>query len=277
MDVPLLREIGVGGLVVPYLEVGDPTGPPVVMIPGLTDGLGPVSLPRTRELFTALPLPIERVRGLVVSHRDPVVAPVTTRQLAADIAATLRQLLDRPAILVCHSMGGMVAQHLAADHPELVRGLVLTATAAVSDARVAAVLARWQALVVAHRFDDFVAAAVGDSFPEPEGSRRVADVRRDPPPHPPIELVDRHVALTAACAGHDARDRLAAIRQPALVVAGARDAVIPIDLARQLAAGLPDARLVELDGLGHGFPDQDPVRFERHVVPFVDQLLAGGS
>jgi pimeloyl-ACP methyl ester carboxylesterase len=277
VDVPQLREVGVGELVVPYLDVGDPGGPPVVMIPGLTDGLGPVSLPRTRELFTSLPLPMERVRGLVISHRQPVVAPVTTRQLAADIAATLRELLDGPAVLVCHSMGGMVAQHLAADHPELVRGSVLTATAAVADARIAAVLARWEALVVAHRFDDFVAAAVGDSFPGSEGSRRVADVRRDPPPHPPVELVARHVALSAACATHDARDRLASIAQPTLVVAGRLDAVIPIDLARALAAGLPDARLVELDGLGHGFPDQDPVGFERHVVPFVDELIAAGS
>ena len=273
MHRPQLREQRVGELVVPYLEVGDPTGPPVVMIPGLTDGLGPVSLPRTRELFTELPLPLDRVRGLVISHRQPVVAPVTTRQLAADIAATMRAVLDRPAVLVCHSMGGMVAQHLAADHPELVRGSVLTATAAVADVRIAAVLARWQALVVAHRFDDFVAAAVGDSFPEPEGSRRVADVRRDPPPHPPHDLVARHVALTTACTTHDARDRLAAITQPTLVVAGRCDAVIPFDLAQDLATGLPDVRFVALDGLGHGFPDQDPAAFERHVVPFVDRLL----
>jgi pimeloyl-ACP methyl ester carboxylesterase len=273
VDRPQLREQRVGEVVVPYLEVGDPSGPPVVMIPGLTDGLGPVSLPRTRELFTALPLPIDRVRGLVISHRQPVAAPVTTRELAADIAATMRALLDRPAVLVCHSMGGMVAQHLAADHPDLVRGSVLTATAAVADARVAAVLARWETLVVAHRFDDFVAAAVGDSFPEPEGSRRVAEVRRDPPPHPPHELVGRHVALSGACATHDARDRLAAVTQPTLVVAGRRDAVIPVDLARDLAAGLPDASFVALDGLGHGFPDQDPAAFERHVVPFIDTLL----
>jgi pimeloyl-ACP methyl ester carboxylesterase len=270
---PSVDQVRVGELRVPYLELGRRDGPPVVLLPGLSDGLAPITRRAARRLYAGAPLPLDRIRGIVVSHRSPVAAPITTRQLAADIATVLDVVLDRPAVLVAHSMGGMVAQHLAADRPELVSGLVLTASSACPDDVVRAVLARWDALVVAHRFEAFARDAVAVSFTGEARRDRQRLLASDPPPPPPLALIPRHLALSRACATHDAVARLAAIAHPALVLAGGDDRVIPTAQSAALASGLPDGRFAVLEGLGHGFPEQAPERYLDHVVPFVMDLV----
>jgi pimeloyl-ACP methyl ester carboxylesterase len=55
---------------------------------------------------------------------------LTLHDLATDVAATIEQQADGPAVVVGHAFGGSVARMTAVDHPELVRGIVLAATAA---------------------------------------------------------------------------------------------------------------------------------------------------
>jgi pimeloyl-ACP methyl ester carboxylesterase len=275
MAAPELSRVVVAGLRVPYLELGSRDGPPVVLVPGLSDGLAPITRRATRQLYAKVPLPLERMRGIVVSHRSPVSPRVTTRQLATDLAGVLEVVLTRPAILVCHSMGGMVAQHLAADRPDLVAALVLSASSARSDASVRAVLSRWDALVDAHRFEAFARDAVETSFTGPALRDRRRLLQAEPVPRPPAALVPRHLALSAACATHDASSRLQAISRPALVLAGRDDKVVPAAHSAELAEGLPNARFVMLPGLGHGFPEQDPQSYRDHVAPFLAEAVVG--
>jgi pimeloyl-ACP methyl ester carboxylesterase len=259
---------------VPVLELGDPAGPTVVLVPGLSDGLAPITQRRTRELLGTVPLPMERFRCLVLSHRVPVADGATTRSLAAELAVVLARERAGPAVLVCHSMGAMVAQHLAADAPELVAGLVLSATLGRADDRFRDVLARWEALVVAGDGIGFARDAVRSSFTGTEVALRLALVDAAPGVHHrlPPHLIRRHVVLSRACAAHDAVDRLAAIGCPTLVLAGACDEVTPPEHAWRLAARIPDARMHVAPGLGHGFPEQDPDGYARVVTAFLATL-----
>ena len=59
----------------------------------------------------------------------------------------------------------------------------------------------------------------------------------------------------AATASPSRLDRLGAITAPTLVVHGTRDVVYAIEHAEALAAGIPGARLLVVDGLGHEVPD----------------------
>jgi pimeloyl-ACP methyl ester carboxylesterase len=268
------RWIELGDLRFPVLEFGSPDGPPAVLVPGLTDGLAPVSSPAARQLLREAPLPMQRFRCLVVSHRHPALVPLTTRQLALDAAALLESLVDEPAWVFAHSMGGMVAQHLAADRPELVAGLVLSASLARADDGFREVLARWEALVTARRWRAFSREALATSYTGRELVRRRLLLRVSPAPSYDEELVDRHRALTTACATHDATDRLASIGCPTLVLAGGRDEVCPPRHARELVEGIPDAQLEVFAGMGHGFPEQVPERFARTVLRFVEEVGA---
>jgi pimeloyl-ACP methyl ester carboxylesterase len=268
------RWIELGALRFPVLESGTPHGPPAVLVPGLTDGLAPVSSPAARELLRDAPLPMQRFRCLVVSHRHPAAGPLTTRQLAQDAAALLESLVEEPVWVFSHSMGGMVAQHLAADRPDLVAGLVLSASLVRADDAFREVLARWEALVTARRWRAFTREALAASYTGRELFRRRVLLRVSPAPSYDDELVERHRALTAACATHDASGRLAGISCPTLVLAGARDEVCPPHHARALADGIAHAQLEVFAGMAHGFPEQAPDRFARTVLRFVEE--AGG-
>lgn len=257
---------------VPLIEVGAPGAPTVVLVPGLTDGLTPVTEPRSRLLYAQVPLPLERTRGLLPSYREQLRPGTTTRALAADLAVVLEQRLGAPAVLVAHSLGGMVAQHLAADHPELVAGVVLSASTARADDRLRRVLARWDRWLAAGEQDRFRRDAIRASVTGRARDDHLAlDAAAPAPPAPPRSIA-RHLVLSAACAGHDATDRLAAIAVPVLVLAGGRDRLVDPAAARRLAEALPEGSFRLFDDLGHGFPEQARGPYQAQVGRFVARL-----
>jgi pimeloyl-ACP methyl ester carboxylesterase len=95
-------------------------GTPVLAIHGITSSSRSWPL-LAQELDRPVVAPDLRGRGR--SNRLP--GPVGLVAHAEDCAAALRAVTDEPAVVVGHSMGGFVATVLAAQHPELVRALVL--------------------------------------------------------------------------------------------------------------------------------------------------------
>ena len=99
----------------------------LVMLPGLGDGL------RTMK-GTALPMAVMYrifARAYTVyafSRKDPLPQGYTTRDMARDQKEAMDALGIEQADVLGVSMGGMIAQHLAADYPEKVGKLVLTVT-----------------------------------------------------------------------------------------------------------------------------------------------------
>ena len=256
----------------PLLEVGTAGAPSLVLVPGLTDGITPVTSPRARVLYAHVPLPLERMRGLILSYRERLRPGTSTRDLAGDLAAVLEHRLTQPAVLVAHSLGGMVAQHLAADRPDLVAGLVLSATTARADQRLRPVLARWDRWLGAGDQDRFRRDAIRASVTGAVRSDHLALDAAAQVPSAPACAIARHLVLSAACAGHDATDRLAGVAAPALVMAGGRDELVDPDAARHLAEALPAGEFTLFDDLGHGFPEQARGPFQGQVTSFLARL-----
>ena len=110
------------GIELPYVDVGDPHGVPVLFLHGFTDSL--------RSFERLLPLLPRRMRALAVSLRGHGDATRPSSGYAmADFAADVESFIDRldldSVVLVGHSMGAAVAQRYAADHASRVRGVVL--------------------------------------------------------------------------------------------------------------------------------------------------------
>ncbi len=121
MDV---RESSLGTL--PCLVAG--SGPPLVLLAGLMPEAG-VSAGSLRRMLGSSMRPWVRDRQVFCVNRRPgLPRGMTMAALAAEHAQALRDGFDEPVDVLGASTGGSIAQQLGAEHPDVVRRLVLVST-----------------------------------------------------------------------------------------------------------------------------------------------------
>lgn len=168
--------------------------------------------------------------------------------LVADAAGLLDHLGLSGVLFVGLSIGGVIAQGLAAERPDLVRGLVLSNTAPkigtediwrerIAAARAGGVAALSEA-VLARWFSPRFHAERG---PELAGCRHM--LARTP--------LDGYVGCCAALAETDLRLSTASLRLPVLAIGGSVDGSTPPDLVREMAETIDGARFELIRGAGH--------------------------
>jgi pimeloyl-ACP methyl ester carboxylesterase len=230
------------------------TGEPILLIMGLgatTDYWGEGFLEKLARHFSVVTYDH---RG--IGRSDRTSADFTVIGLAEDAAGLLRALKIASAHVVGFSLGGMVAQALAARHPEVVRRLVLAGTSAGSRTRPAlsietlsrlsdAMVSADPAQAVQAGLDANVSA---DSAARPEV--REAWINLVSGTRMPLRTIQRQLKAAQA---HDGADLLRSITSPALVVHGSEDRLVEPAHADELAAALPDARVALVPGAGHMF------------------------
>jgi pimeloyl-ACP methyl ester carboxylesterase len=199
--------------------------------------------------------------GLLYSLRLPVRVAYSLEDMARDAIGVMDALaIDRAHVLGV-SMGGMIAQLMAARAPERVRslGLIMTTSGArhlpgpTLQAR-AAMLSRPRG----RDFDAQVAHAIGiwnvvgsPAYPpDPQALRTRVEqaIRRA---YYPQGLARQ---LAAVIASGDRSALLGRIRAPTLVVHGRADPLVPAACGADLARKIGGARLEIIDGMGHDLP-----------------------
>ncbi|PWH11930.1 MAG: 3-oxoadipate enol-lactonase [Anaerolineae bacterium] len=190
------------------------------------------------------------------------------RRVAADFVALLRELQTGPVHVVGLSMGGVIAQQLVLDFPEMVRKLVLVSTFSVlRPANFSQWLYFLQRLLVVHWVglegqSKLVAQRVFPA-PEQESLRAMAAeqiARADPRAY---RAAMRQLAL------FDSRKRLREIRVPTLVVSGGRDTTVSPERQRYLAQGIPGARQVLIPDGGHALAIDQAQTFNQVLLEFL--------
>jgi pimeloyl-ACP methyl ester carboxylesterase len=171
-------------------------------------------------------------------------------KLASLIADWIARLGRGPADVAGLSFGGMVAQHLALNHPAAVRTLALLDTSPAFGFDGVTTPEEWLATRVspapgaaAPDTDRIIAGIVGADCPGEVRDAAAAIMREVPA-----------ATLAASCRAlvrHDTRDRLPQVSAPTLVMVGAEDTETPESYARAIAERIPGARLVVVPGAGH--------------------------
>lgn len=241
------------------------TGPPLVVLPGLGQGADlSVQVPRSAALYTAaLAKGLGRTVHLIHRPIDPPPG-MTVARLASWYAAALWERFAEPVDVVGASAGGVTALQMTLDHPRVVRRLVLQVAASRVDP-----VARRDLLRVVRRERGRWATARLASGLVAHGPLRLA-VLAQYGLAPSRPRAAGEVALVEAARDWDVTERLAELDVPVLVIGGARDRLIPPELVRATAAGIPDARLLLLPGRGH-----QSALFDRRVGRAVAEFLAG--
>jgi len=112
---------------IPYAAIG--SGRPVVVSAGLWPTTGVAGDGFVRGVLAPVRALAGQRRLIAVNRRADLPANLTMSDLAAEYAGAIRADLDGPVDLLGTSTGGSIAQQLAADHPDVVRRLVLLSTA----------------------------------------------------------------------------------------------------------------------------------------------------
>ncbi|RPH46025.1 MAG: alpha/beta fold hydrolase [Burkholderiales bacterium] len=271
------------GIRIEYETAGPADGPPVVLImglgmqllawpPGLVDGLVARGFRVVRfdnrdiGLSTRVPgtRPIDMRKAAVKAMlRLPVQPPYRLEDMAADTVGLMDALDITRAHVVGVSMGGMIAQVLAAGWPQRVRSLcsVMSSSGAL-------------------RFNfHFTPATRALLSPPPRDAdeaalldhmERVWMLIGSPGLQPPREALRARLTaamrraynpaggarqMLALMASGDRRKLLRRITAPTLVVHGGADPLVPIGAGRDTAANVPGAVFRPVPGMGHDLPE----------------------
>jgi 3-oxoadipate enol-lactonase len=253
--------IDVGEIKLDYERSGNPDGPPLLLIMGMSGTSlhwGEPFLDLLRPDFDVIAYDHHGVGA-----STPLDGAITTREMADDAAGLLAALGLDDAHVMGISMGGMIAQELAINHPERIRTLTLGCTycggersALASEADLAVLVEamgsgdRERALRAGWEINVSRAYAADDGAYAP--FRGIA-MRR---------AVELGVIMQQmqACAAHDTNARLPQIAAPTLVIHGTEDRLLPVQNGRLIASRIPGAQLEIFDGVGHLFFWERPER-----------------
>jgi pimeloyl-ACP methyl ester carboxylesterase len=197
-------------------------------------------------------------------HGQSVAQALTSVEEMAAWAATQYK---RPATIVGHSMGGLIALELARSYPQLVDRLVLTGTATsipvnpelqhaadAHDPRAVSMIVGWS-------YDPI--ARLG-GHPDPGIAPALVTGRLLE-----SELHNLGTDLRATSSYQRGAEAAAAVNVPTLVIAGAQDRMVPLASVRTLAEAISSAQLAVIESAGHMMGTETPNEVRRLLEAFL--------
>jgi proline iminopeptidase len=289
-----MTAVAANGITIEYESLGDPSAPPILLIMGL--GMQLVAWPDAfcqglvergfrvirfdnRDCGLSSQIRVRRQPNLVAALasawlRLPVRAPYTLHAMAADAIGLLDALALPRAHVVGLSMGGMIAQVVAATCPE--RVLSLTSIMSSSGGRKVsqprpdakrALLSKPRDADDPESVVDHLVGVFGvigsPAFPTDREDLREQVSRNVRRGYHPAGVTRQLVAIIAS---GDRRKMLRKITAPTLVIHGAEDPLVPVEAGRDTARHIEGAKLMVIEGMGH---DLAP-----GLVPIVVEAIA---
>ncbi len=245
------------------------SGPPLVLINGLTaniDWWAPEFLDLLAERHTLLLLDN---RGAGRSDNPP--GEYTIPLFAEDTAALMQETGFEYSHVFGLSMGGMIAQELALNHPDMVDRLMLCSSNC--GPRNSVLPSREVIRVMMDRSGppgEIIKRISKILFSE-EWIKDNPEVTKDFLRRYLIAPISNESATRQfmATVKFDTYERLDQIKCPTLIITGTEDVLIPPENSEILAQGIPHSELIKFEGAGHGLTSQIPGEIAEAVMGFL--------
>jgi 3-oxoadipate enol-lactonase len=200
---------------------------------------------------------------------DVLPSPYSIGDLVEDIAGLLKGLKIENAFVCGLSVGGMIAQSLAATYPRRVHALILCSTAmqigppAMWDERIAVIESEGiRALTVPIMERWFTHTFRNTRVVELKGYINMLE--RTP--------IDGYIGTCCAIRDADLREAANSIYQPSLVMSGDQDLATPPELARELVNAIGTANFTLIKDAAHITCVEQPETFSRRVIRFCEEI-----
>ena len=221
-----------------------------ILIPGLGDGLRTVK-------GKAVPFAClyhEFAQGYTVycfSRKNEMEEGYTTRDMARDMKFAMEQLGIEKADIIGVSQGGMIAQFIAIDYPEVVDKLVLAVTVPKSNETLETVVGSWIQFAYDDNYYDLTVDNAEKLYTE-EYLKRYRKIypllaRLNTP-----KSTKRFIIMAKACITHNAYDELDKIKAPTFIIGAEKDLIVTGDASRVLAERIAGSELYMYEDYGHG-------------------------
>jgi pimeloyl-ACP methyl ester carboxylesterase len=271
-DTAETQQIDVGEIRLAYRRFGAPSGVPLLFLQrfrGTMDNWDPRVVD---GLATGRPVILVDNRGIGRSTGE---TPESVTAMARDVVSFLEVLALTQVDLLGFSLGGMVAQQVLLERPDLVRRAVLAGTGApgavdMFSAEVTASASKVPGGPAELLFLFFSPNPASQAAGVRHLRRMVARTSREPDAGEPV--IRAHLAAIRAWGNAESATsaRLRSIEQPVLVVNGSHDIMIPTVNSFTLWQQLPSAQLILYPDSGHGSLFQYPELFVEHATRFLE-------
>ena len=201
-------------------------------------------------------------------RRENVDENITVDDFAADTAEAIDKLGLKNADVLGVSEGGMIAQRIAIDRPDLVRRLVLAVTLSRNNETVESVINSWVEMTKAREWKKLVRDMAEKMYSD-------AYVKRYKLMMPLLTLLQkpkdaqRFISLARSCLTCNTYGELEKIQCPTLVIGGAQDKIVGAEASREIAERL-GCQIFMYDGLGHA-AYEEAKDFNKRVYEFFNE------
>jgi pimeloyl-ACP methyl ester carboxylesterase len=275
-----MTSVEANGIAVEYAETGPRDGPVILLIMGL--GMQLIGWPQSfceglaarafrvvrfdnRDVGLSTTIPAGKLAMIAKLGRALLGLPVKPRYTLTDMARDALGLLDALGIARAHvvgaSMGGMIAQLLAIEHPDRVASLT-SIMSTTGDRKLPGPQRKVLRTLLRPRPRNKEAAVrrgmalfrmiAGSGYPPPDAELHDMVERAVHRSYRPSAVLRQLLAIYAA---PNRAQALRRVQAPTLVLHGDDDPLVPLAAGEDTAANIPGARLRVVPGMGHFLPE----------------------
>lgn len=261
------KSVKIGNATMNYARFGTGTKN-LIMIPGLGDGLRPNN--KLALLYAFLYGKFAKDYTVYVfSPINEMPDRYSTRKMARDFMEAAKFLGIERADVIGVSMGGMIAQHLAADYPELVEKLVLVVSSSRKNQYSHAVISSWIEMAKREDYHRLMVDSLKKMYTKEYLTKNqwmlpVAGKIGKP------KSFERFITMANACIHHNAYEKLPKIQAKTLVIGGELDRTLGARASRELAEMIPNAELKMYEQYGHALYEEAK-DFNHTVLAFLQK------